>query len=120
MFEHQHCLGHVLKAWCGYPGTPADTSGGCWRQALLDSIAADPDTPIGRLSMLGPGEERQLLVAFNDHALPPAPPCHAEQTIHGLLEHWAAATPDAPAAVFEAPPHTSHLLARLLNFNAHV
>ena len=58
--------------------------------------------------MLGPGEERQLLAAFNDHALAPAEPCHAEQTIHGLLTHWAAATPDAPAAVFEAPPHDLH------------
>ena len=58
--------------------------------------------------MLGPGEEQELLAAFNDHALAPSEPCHDEQTFHGLLEHWAAATPDAPAAVFEAPPHNSH------------
>ena len=24
-----------------------------------------------------------------------------DQTIHGLLEHWAAATPDAPAVIYE-------------------
>ena len=62
--------------------------------------------------MLGPGEEQQLLAALNDHTLAPMEPCHAEQTIHGLLEHWAAATPDAPAAVFEAPPHEFLTLSR--------
>ena len=70
--------------------------------------------------MLGPGEERQLLAAFNDHALAPAEPCHAEQTIHGLLTHWAAATPNAPAAVFEAPPHDLHATLLLCSCSKNV
>ena len=70
-------------------------------QALLDSIAADPDMAVDRLPIMGPEEHSRLLVDFNNHVLAPSEPCHAGQTIHGLLEHWAAATPDAPAVMFE-------------------
>lgn len=70
-------------------------------QALLDSIAADPDMAIDCLDILGPDERKELLVGFNAVHLAPSQLMHPGQTIHGMLEHWAAATPEAPAALYE-------------------
>ena len=50
---------------------------------------------------MGPEERTLLLTEFNSNSLAPSEPCHASQTIHGLLEHWAAATPNAPAVIYE-------------------
>ena len=48
-------------------------------------------------------EERAcLLNAFNATDLAPSDLLHPGQTLHGLLEHWAAATPDKTAVTFEA------------------
>ena len=70
-------------------------------QALLASIVANPDTPIGRLSLLQPAEVNTLLNKFNTAEAPPSELLHEQQTLHGLLEHWAAAAPEAPAADYE-------------------
>ena len=61
-----------------------------------------PDTPIKRLCFISAPEREMLLHTFN--ASPTAAPAlhNPAQTIHGMLEHWAAATPHATAAVFEA------------------
>lgn len=56
---------------------------------------------MGGLAFLSGGERELLLRSFNDTDLAPSDLCHPEQTIHGLLEHWAAAAPDAPAVVYE-------------------
>ena len=73
-------------------------------QALLDSIVAEPNSPIGHLSMIGPEERSRLLEEFNSTDVPHTELFHEAQTLHGLLEHWATATPNAPAAIFEVPP----------------
>lgn len=72
-----------------------------YAQALLASIVATPDTPIGRLSLLQPAEVNTLLNKFNMADVPPSELLHEQQTLHGLLEHWATAAPEAPAAEYE-------------------
>jgi amino acid adenylation domain-containing protein len=64
-------------------------------QRLLEGAVADPDCPIGNLPMLTPEEEGLLLKDWNatDRAYP------FVQSIRGLFEAQAAATPDATAAV---------------------
>jgi amino acid adenylation domain-containing protein/non-ribosomal peptide synthase protein (TIGR01720 family) len=59
--------------------------------------AAGLDRPLGYLSLLGPAERHQLLCEWNDteRASAGGPP------LHRLFERWAAATPSAPALLFE-------------------
>ena len=52
---------------------------------------------------------------FSPLQLGPAAGAFARQTIHGMLEHWAAATPDAPAATFQVCPANCSLSALLNN-----
>ncbi|MEV0728020.1 amino acid adenylation domain-containing protein [Polymorphospora sp. NPDC050346] len=62
---------------------------------LLEQVAADPDVAVADLELLT-GAERDLLGAWNDTARPvPA------ATLPELLRRQAAATPDAPAVVFD-------------------
>lgn len=70
-------------------------------QALLESVVAAPDERIDRITFVPAAEQELLLDTFNAVALAHTAPLHSEQTIHGLLEHWAEATPHAPAVVFE-------------------
>ena len=64
-------------------------------------MVAAPNAPVDSLSFVTDAERRALLDTFNATGLAPSELMRAEQTIHGMLEHWAAATPDAPAASFE-------------------
>ncbi len=76
---------------------------GCARaQALLGAAVAAPDEPTDRLAYLSGSEVDTLLRGFNSTVLAPTEVLHAEQTLHGVLEHWAASQPDAPALVYEA------------------
>ena len=96
---------HALQGKpCGLPGGLADACARSLTQALLDSIAAEPDSPVGHLSIVGPDERSRLLEEFNSTDVPHTELFHEAQTLHGLLEHWAAATPDAPAAIFQVLP----------------
>jgi hypothetical protein len=54
------------------------------------------------LGIMAP-EERRLVMqhTFSPLRLGPAVGAYARQTIHGMLEHWAAATPGAPAVSFQ-------------------
>ena len=64
-----------------------------------------------------------LLRGFNAAVLEPTELLHPEQTLHGVLEHWAAIQPDAPALVYEArtwPSHGHGLLRRQLKSRAGV
>ena len=70
-------------------------------QALLEAAAEQPSAPVSALPVVGGAEQRLLLDSFAGPSMAPTELCHAEQTIHGLLEHWAAATPDAPVAGFQ-------------------
>jgi amino acid adenylation domain-containing protein len=66
-------------------------------ETLLQSAAAAPDLPLGQLQLLSTAERQQVLVAFNDTQVEyPADVC-----LHELFEAQVAATPDAPALVFE-------------------
>ena len=71
-------------------------------QALLTSITADPSAPVDGLCFVTEAERSALLHTFNATQLAPSELMHPGQTIHGMLEHWAAATPNAPAVWFEA------------------
>ncbi|MFI9271112.1 amino acid adenylation domain-containing protein [Kitasatospora sp. NPDC052896] len=65
-----------------------------WQQLLRQAVA-DPDLPVGRLDLTTPAE-RALLAEWTGRELelPVA-------TVHELVEHRAAETPDAVAVVFE-------------------
>lgn len=58
---------------------------------LLEAVVAQPDAPVGTLSLVGP-QERELLLAQNGERLDTG-----TQTVADRIAHWAAATPDAPA-----------------------
>ena len=64
-------------------------------------MLASPDAAIDCVSFLSGSEQHMLLREFNNVKLAPSGAMHAEQTIHGLLEHWAEATPQATAVVFK-------------------
>ena len=55
-----------------------------------------------------------VLHTFNRTLLEPPTGPYEEQTIHGMLKHWAAATPAAPAVEFEVCLQPDAGLWRLL------
>src|SRR5690606_33883128 len=65
---------------------------------LLESAVAAPDRPIGRLSLLPPAERRELLETWNDTGTA----YELDATLVTQFEAQVRATPDAPAASFEA------------------
>lgn len=63
---------------------------------LADQVLARPDAPLRSLDVLGDEERHRLLVAWNKtEGLVP------ETCVPAQVAQWAAATPDAPAIVFE-------------------
>ena len=54
-----------------------------------------------RLAFVSQPERDVLLRKFNATHLAPTDLLHPGQTLHGLLEHWASATPDATGAIFK-------------------
>ena len=76
----------------------------------MQSAVAAPETPISRLGIMTPREHERVLQIFNAVDVLSSDLLHPQQTIHGLLEHWAATTPDAHALLYEVPrilPSTS-------------
>ena len=71
----------------------------------MESITDAPDTPIDRLEYITQPERELLLRDFNFNTLAPSELMHPEQTMHGMLEYWAAIQPDAPALILEARLH---------------
>ncbi len=69
-------------------------------QELLASIVAMPDADINSVSFMPAAECELVLHKFNATEVAPSGLFHPEQTIHGLLEYWAEATPNARACVF--------------------
>ncbi|MEW1749997.1 non-ribosomal peptide synthase/polyketide synthase [Streptomyces angustmyceticus] len=61
---------------------------------LLGGVAAEPDRPLGELSLLSEREHRRLTTEWNDTALPVAP-----TTYPAVFEAQAARTPHATALV---------------------
>lgn len=65
-------------------------------ETLLDSIVADPEQRISRLSLLTEAERRQLLVEWNDTRAVDTPYEGVHQRFEAQVEH----TPDATALIF--------------------
>ncbi|HLL48029.1 MAG TPA: amino acid adenylation domain-containing protein, partial [Longimicrobiaceae bacterium] len=63
--------------------------------ALLDGVAADDSRPVAGYELLGPGERRQLLEAWNATARP----YDLARPVHERISEQARRTPDAPAVV---------------------
>jgi enterobactin synthetase component F len=63
---------------------------------LIEQVLANPGTPLRQLDILGDEERLRLLVGWNDTAaaLP-------DTSLAAFVAQWAAATPDAPAVIFE-------------------
>jgi enterobactin synthetase component F len=63
---------------------------------LVDQVLAHPDTPLSQLDIMGDEERHRLLVRWNDtgSSIP-------DIRLPALVAQWAAATPDAPALMFE-------------------
>ncbi|NEU75587.1 non-ribosomal peptide synthetase [Hassallia byssoidea VB512170] len=82
---------------------------------LLESIASDPETSIGKLEILSDIERQQLLFKFNDRGTDyPLNKC-----IHQLIEEQAERTPDNLAVVFENQQLTYQELNARANQLAH-
>ena len=73
-----------------------------WVQALLASVVAAPEAPVSALGILTTAERELVLHKFQTVEAAPSRLLHPEQTVHGLLEHWAQATPSAVSAIYEA------------------
>ncbi|MGW6010603.1 amino acid adenylation domain-containing protein [Streptomyces sp. NPDC055210] len=83
---------------------------------LLRAVVAAPDTPIGRIDILGDAERRRILTEWNDRPLLAGP-----TTVPALFERQAALSPDAPAVASDGIKLTfaqlnakANRLARLL------
>jgi len=63
---------------------------------LIEQVLANPATPLRELDILGDEERQRLLYEWNNTAA--AVP---DVSMPRLVEQWAAATPEAPAVVFE-------------------
>lgn len=63
-----------------------------------------------RLNFVSPAERELVTSTYNATELAPSELMHSEQTMQGVLEHWAAIQPDAPALVFEARPASTCML----------
>ncbi len=84
-------------------------------QVLLAVIAANPETPIATLPILGAAEQEQLLDEWNNTDVAfPQPGCLQE-----IFESQVESTPDAPALVFERRTLTYRQLNEQANQLAH-
>ncbi|MDW4908654.1 amino acid adenylation domain-containing protein [Streptomyces sp. ADMS] len=83
---------------------------------LLRAVVVAPDTPIGRIDILGPAERRRVLTEWNARPLLTGP-----TTVPALFERRTALSPDAPAVASDGIELTyaqlnaeANRLARLL------
>ncbi len=79
-------------------------------ETLIEGILANPDQPVGSISLLTPAERNEILVQCNATKLeyPPV------ESAHQIIEVQASQTPDATAVIFEG----EHLTYRALNEQA--
>ena len=82
---------------------------------LLESALERPEAPVEELDPLSPAEREQIVAGFNRTAT--AYP--AEATLPALFDAQAAATPDAPAVLFEDEELSYRELGRRANRLAH-
>ncbi|WP_308583944.1 non-ribosomal peptide synthase/polyketide synthase [uncultured Pseudomonas sp.] len=111
--------GEGISATLGYatdlfaPATIARMAGH-W-QNLLQAMVADPQQPIGQLTLLDEEEQRQILQVWNqsDAGFP------AQRLVHELVADRARETPQAIAVKFDAQTLTYGELDRQANQLAH-
>jgi enterobactin synthetase component F len=72
---------------------------------LIEQVLANPATPLRELDILGDEERQRLLCEWNNTAA--AVP---DISVPKFVEQWAAATPEAPAVVFEGITVSYHEL----------
>nr|WP_302071611.1 non-ribosomal peptide synthetase [Rhodococcus ruber] len=85
---------------------------------VLESVTADPSAAVGDLAVLSPGERAQVLDVFGTRS----GEVDGSATLVSLFEAQVAATPDAPAVVFDGAETVTyaqlasrvHRLARVL------
>jgi enterobactin synthetase component F len=63
---------------------------------LVEQVLANPSTPLRQLDVMGNDERQRLLLGWNDTAV-----VVSDISLPELVARWAAATPDAPAVLFE-------------------
>ncbi|HEX3569241.1 MAG TPA: condensation domain-containing protein, partial [Acidobacteriaceae bacterium] len=63
---------------------------------LIEQVLANPGTPLRELDILGDKERQRLLCEWNNTAA-----VVPDISVPRLVEQWAAATPEAPAVVFD-------------------
>src|SRR5260370_370017 len=63
---------------------------------LIEQVLANPGTPLRQFDILGDEERHRLLVGWNDTVA-----ALLDTSLPALVAQWAAATPAAPAVVFE-------------------
>ena len=70
-------------------------------QELCNDAATRPQSLVVELQLITSLEVTQVLRTFNAWDLPYTELLNPEhQTIHGMFEHWAKHTPDAPSLTF--------------------
>ena len=84
-------------------------------ERLLAAIAAAPETPIARLSLLPEAERHQVLAEWNDTAQE----WSGFRSLHGMFEGRVREQPEAPAATFEEESLTYRELSARANQLAH-
>lgn len=63
---------------------------------MIEQVLQRPEVQLSQLDILAEDEKRRLVVEWNNTA-GPVP----ETSLPGMVAHWAEATPDAPAVVFD-------------------
>ena len=96
---------------------PRESLDGLARQLgiFLEGLAADPTTPIGRVSLLSAEERHRVLVEWNATARS----VPGEACVHRLFERQVERTPDAIALVFRGQPLSYRELDARANSLAH-
>ncbi len=64
---------------------------------LIDAVLADPEQALRKIDIIGEDERHRLLAEWNDTA---SPGVDIDTSLPAIIARHAAATPDAPAAVF--------------------
>lgn len=84
-------------------------------QNLLTAVVENPETPVGKLSMLSEREKQKILIAWNETKTD----YPQDISIHQLFESQVEKTPDAIAVVFESEKLTYSELNNKANQLAH-
>ena len=84
-------------------------------QNLLTAVVENPETPVGKLSMLSAREKQKILMAWNETKTD----YPQDISIHQLFESQVEKTPDAIAVVFESEKLTYSELNNKANQLAH-